>query len=73
MSDSCWGFDRFFETCRRSIDEQRLVDSLADVTTIICNASLLERFEELGLQPDVEFSEPNKLPFSWLLAALSGQ
>ena len=56
---SRWGFDRFFETCRRSIDEQRLVDSLADVTTIICNASLLERFEELGLQPDVEFSEPN--------------
>ncbi|MCH2182862.1 MAG: uroporphyrinogen decarboxylase [Mariniblastus sp.] len=56
---SRWGFDRFFETCRRSIEEQRLVDSLSDVTTIICNESLLARFAELGIQPDVEFSEPN--------------
>ncbi len=56
---SHWGFDRFFDTCRLSIDEQRLIDSLSDVTTIVCNESLAERFAELGIQPSVEFSEPN--------------
>ena len=54
-----WGFDRFFNTCLLSIERQRLLDSLSDVTTIICSESLAERLRELGIQPSVEFSEPN--------------
>ncbi len=67
---SNWGFGHFFDVCRTSIEEQRLIDSLADVTTMVGQGILTQRFAELGIQPSVEFSESN----NWrdVLVAMDG-
>lgn len=51
------GFENFFERCSKSIDRQRLLDSLSDIKTVSVGALVTNKLVEVGIQPTIRVAE----------------
>jgi uroporphyrinogen decarboxylase len=53
------GFRQFLSAVERSIDKQRLIDALSDITTVVRGPKPAAAMREVGLTPSLKVPEPN--------------
>lgn len=53
------GFNHFLSAVERSVDRQRLIDALSDITTVVRGPKPASAMRAVGLKPTVTVPEPN--------------
>jgi len=53
------GFKQLLKAIERSVDTQRFLDALSDITTVVRGPKPAAAMREVGLQPTVKVPEPN--------------
>jgi len=53
------GFRQFLAKVERSLDKQRLLDALSDITTVVRGPKPAAAMREVGLTPTIQVPEPN--------------
>lgn len=53
------GFRQFISRVERSLDKQRLLDALSDITTVVRGPKPAAAMREVGLTPTIKVPEPN--------------